>query len=73
MKPASCLGQICPACGEAKQHRNLLLHHACWDKLPSILQQNFNRAPTLDDRRAAYRAILEHLREQKENPELFPA
>lgn len=63
----------CPACGELTDHPKLLLHHACWKKLPQALQQAFNQARTLEDRRASYRAILQQLREKKEQPELFPS
>ncbi len=73
LSTAAPAGRICPMCGQDTAHRNLLLHHECWQKLTPKLQQDFNRAPTIEDRRAAYRAILEHIRERKEQPELFPS
>lgn len=73
LSTAAPAGRMCPMCGQDTAHRNLLLHHECWQKLPPKLQQDFNRSPTIDDRRAAYRAILEHIRERKEQPELFPS
>ena len=61
----------CPDCDAVLTHRNLLLCHPCWGRLPVTPQNNFNRAPTPPDRRAAYKAILDNIRERKANPELF--
>lgn len=61
----------CPACGQPLTHAKLLLHHPCWNALPASLRSDFNRAPTLVDRRKAYRAILDHLKHERENPPLF--
>lgn len=60
----------CPDCDAVLTHPKLLLCHPCWSKLPQALRQGFNLAPSMEDRRAAYRQILRHIREKKENPEL---
>lgn len=62
----------CPACGKPVTHAKMLLHHDCFNALPGNLRSDFNRAPTIEDRRAAYRAILNHLKHERENPPLFP-
>lgn len=62
----------CPDCDAVLTHPKLFLCHPCWERLPAPLRQGFNLAPSMEDRRAAYRAILEHIRERKANPELFP-
>lgn len=60
----------CPGCNCDLHHRNLYVCHDCWRALPRSLSQGYNQSRTLDDRRAAYRAILEHFRQKKEQPEL---
>lgn len=62
---------LCPACRKPTEHANVLLHPPCWNALPANLRADFNRAPTMPDRRAAYRAILDHLKHERQNPPLF--
>jgi hypothetical protein len=63
----------CPGCEGELNHPKLLICHACWAPLPAKLKQAFNRAPSMPDRRAAYREILEHFRQLKQQPELLLA
>lgn len=63
----------CPDCEAVLTHPKLLLCHPCWDRLPAKLRQGFNHSIDLTQRRENYRAILEHIRDRKANPELFPA
>lgn len=60
----------CPGCSAVLGHPKRLVCEDCWKSLPRALQDGFNRAPTLPDRRQAFRAILDHFRERREQPEL---
>lgn len=61
----------CPDCQTELHHPKQLLCLPCWQKLPLALRQGFNHAIDIENRRAAYRAILNHIRHERENPPLF--
>lgn len=60
----------CPGCDCGLHHRNRLVCDPCWRSLPHGLSQAYNQSRTLEDRRAAFRAILDHFRDQREQPQL---
>ena len=62
----------CPDCDAVLNHPKLVMCHVCWKKLPHLLRQNFNHAISAETRCEVYRLILRHIRDKKENPELFP-
>lgn len=60
----------CPGCGVDLTHRTLYICHECWRVLPAGLRKGYNHSRTLDERREAYKEILRHFRDKKQQPEL---
>ncbi|WP_395753357.1 hypothetical protein [Prosthecobacter sp.] len=62
----------CPGCEVILTHPCSIICHACWQGLPQTLRHAFVHTTSIYDRWDAYNAIVDHFREKKENPELFP-
>lgn len=60
----------CPGCQCQLHHRNLYICHDCWRALPKTLTAAYNQSRTLEERRTAYRSILTHYRDKRQQPEL---
>lgn len=61
----------CPGCECGLFHQTRYVCDPCWRGLPKTLSAAYNQSRTLDERRSAYREILTHFRDKKQQPELF--
>lgn len=61
----------CPDCDAEMHHPKMLFCAPCWQRVPVDLRQAFNLAINIEARREAYRAILSHIKHERENPPLF--
>lgn len=62
--------RTCPQCGCAISTHRRFICQPCWNGLPASLRSTYNQSRTLADQRAAMRAILEHVRTEKQQPQL---